>query len=81
MDVEVCLDLLRFLHNEGKWEHELFEKPLHQELTNALCDIELDNTKKLLICTLLSTFDNADDTYERVRLFLKFQNFNFFSFL
>ena len=58
--------MLRFLQNEGKWEHELFEKPLHRALTETLCGLNLTDSKKLIICTLLSTFENADDTFEKV---------------
>lgn len=67
LDIITILELLHFLHYEGKTLEAIstFESHLASMLYADLEKLNLDNDTKIFTCIILTTFDNYNDRYEQ----------------
>lgn len=63
----VLLETLQFLHYEGKTIQTIstFENRLASMLYDDLTELELNVHSQIIVCIILTTFDNANDSYEQ----------------
>ena len=65
LDLYVLVEVLDYLHYEGKTKLSLFEKRLAENLMTTLITKKLPISTQILLCLAISTIDNYDDTFEK----------------
>ena len=65
IDLYVLVEVLDYLHFEGKTKLSNFERQLAENLMTTLVKMELPTSSKILICLVISTMDNYDDFFEK----------------
>ena len=65
IDLCVMVEVLDYLHFEGKTKLSLFERRLAESLMKTLITLKLPLSTQILLCLAVSTTDNYDDSFEK----------------
>ena len=65
LDLYVLIEVMDYLHFEGKTKLSLFEKRLAENLMTNLTKKKLPISTQILLCLAISTIDNYNDTFEK----------------
>ena len=65
IDLCVMVEVLDYLHYEGKTKLSLFERRLAESLMKTLITLKLPLSTQILMCLAVSTMDNYDDSFEK----------------
>ena len=65
LDLYVLVEVLDYLHYEGKTKLSHFERQLTHNLMGTLIKMKMSISTKILLCLVISTMDNYDDSFEK----------------
>lgn len=65
LDLYVLVEVLDYLHYEGKTKLSLFEKRLAENLIETLIKMKLPMSTQILLCLAISTMDNYNNSFEK----------------